>query len=159
MYREYYSDKFNDSVTLMSYLYDISDGLKKFGFVIIFSLLFVCLIGWVLPSSPQNEAYEVKLLYAINNENSTDSLNYLDISGGNIKYITNSYKDGKKMSILQIIGKSSIIEGEYDEPYLEIYKGKFEHEWYWLFGIDLRGFFGIDNYYIFYIPQGSVIYE
>lgn len=146
-------------VTIRSFLYDKSDAFMELFIGIILSLLFACLIGWVLPSSRQNEAYEVKSLYAINDENNADSLYYLDMSDDNIRYITNSYKDGKDMSILPIMGKSSIVEGEYDEPYLEIYKGKFEHKWYWLLGMDIRGLLGIDNYYIFYVPKGSIAYD
>lgn len=148
-------------VTIRSFLYDKSDAFMELFIGIILSLLFACLIGWVLPSSRQNEAYEVKSLYAINNENSTDSLYYLDTSDNCIRYVTmtNNYKDEKVISKLPIMERVSIVEGEYNEPYLEIYKGKFEHKWYWLLGMDIRGLLGIDNYYIFYVPKGSIAYD
>lgn len=137
---------------------DCGGAIFKLGLCIVFSFLISLSLGALMPETLQDEAYEVKTLYAINDENNADSLYYLDTSDNCIRYMTmtNNYKD-EVISKLPITERVSIVEGEYDEPYLEIYHGKFEHEWYWLFGIDIKSFLGSVNYYIFYIPKGSII--
>lgn len=138
---------------------DCGEAVFKLGLCIVFSFFISLNLGVLMPATRQDEAYEVKTLYAINDENNADSLYYLDTSDNCIRYMTmpNNYKDEKVISKLPIIERVTIVEGEFDEPYLEIYHGKFEHEWYWLFGIDIKSFLGSDDYYIFYIPKGSII--